>query len=46
MKALDLDILKHLRPDYVSYDPAHPDDRAAFQWDDSRFVEILKPDGN
>ena len=46
MKKLDLDILKHLRPDYVPYDPAHPDDRAAFQWDDSRFVEILKPDGN
>ena len=46
MKKLDLDILKSLRADYVPYDPAHPDDRAAFQWDDSRFVEVLKPDGN
>ena len=46
MKKLDLDILKSLRTDYVPYDPAHPDDRAAFEWDDSRFVEILKPDGN
>jgi hypothetical protein len=35
-----------LRTDYVPYDPAHPDDRAAFEWDDSRFVEILKLDGN
>lgn len=46
MRALDLDLLRHLRPDYTPYDPAHPDSRAAFQWDDSRFVEIEKPDGN
>lgn len=46
MKDLNLDILQHLRPDYTPYDPAHPDDSSTFLWDDSRFVETLKPDGN
>ena len=46
MKGLELDLLRHLRTDYVPYDPAAPDRRDAFVWDDSRFVEITKPDGN
>lgn len=46
MKALDIELLHHLRPDYIPYSPAHPDERSAFVWDDSRFVEIAKPDGN
>ena len=46
MKILNLDLLRHLRSDYMPYDPSLPDRRAAFQWDDSRFVEIEKPDGN
>ncbi len=46
MKALELDLLRHLRSDYIPYDPSLPDNRATFQWDDSRFVEIEKPDGN
>ena len=29
-----------------AYDPAAPDDPAAFHWDDCPFVEIEKPDGN
>jgi hypothetical protein len=46
MKTLELDLLRHLRPDYVPYNPATPDRRDTFVWDDSRFVELTKPDGN
>ena len=46
IRELNLDLMLHLRPDYTSYDPALPDDRNAFVWDESRFVEIEKPDGN
>ena len=46
MKTLELDLLRHLRPDYVPYNPATPDHRDTFVWDDSRFVELTKPDGN
>ncbi len=46
MKTLELPIVEYLRPDYKAYSPAIPDDRNAFQWNDSPFVEIEKPDGN
>lgn len=46
MKAIDIELLRHLRTDYTPYNPAHPDERSTFMWDDSRFVEIVKPDGN
>lgn len=46
MKKLKLPIVNYLRDDYVAYDPAHPDDRDHFKWNDSPFTEIQKPDGN
>ncbi len=46
MKKLKLPIVNYLRADYVAYDPAHPDDREHFKWNDSPFTEIQKPDGN
>lgn len=46
MKGLNLELLHHLRPDYIPYDPTQPDSKELFVWDESRFVEIIKPDGN
>ena len=46
MKQLNLPILNNLRPDYTSFDPAHPDDFRTFHWNDSPFFEAEKPDGN
>lgn len=46
MKILNLPIIKHLREDYVPFNPAQPDDWNNFQWYDSPFTEIEKPDGN
>lgn len=46
MKKLDLPLLDHLREGYTAYDPAQPDDWAAFKWNDSPFTEVEKPDGN
>ena len=46
MKQLHLPLADHLRPDYVDYDPAHPDDPTTFHWDESTFFEVEKPDGN
>lgn len=46
MKKLNLPIIQHLREDYVTYNPAQPDDWNTFQWYDSPFTETEKPDGN
>lgn len=46
MRALDLPIARYLRPDYVPYDPARPDDPDAFIWTQSKRVDLIKPDGN
>ncbi len=46
MKQLNLPILSDLRSDYVTFDPAHPDDVNSFHWNDSPFFEAEKPDGN
>jgi hypothetical protein len=36
----------HIKADFGSFDPAHPDSFETFHWNDSPFVEIEKPDGN
>ena len=46
MKEAGLPLVSALRNDYTAFDPAHPDDLAAFVWTPSTFVEIEKPDGN
>ena len=46
IKKLNLPIIQYLREDYITYSPAQPDDWNNFQWYDSPFTEIEKPDGN
>lgn len=46
IKKLNLPIIQYLREDYINYNPAQPDDWNNFQWYDSPFTEIEKPDGN
>lgn len=46
MHQLQLPVLQYLRPDYQSFDPAHPDPIPDFHWINSPFYEGLKPDGN
>lgn len=46
IKKLDLHLKETIRPDYKSFDPAHPDNIESFHWDLSPFIEIEKPDGN
>lgn len=46
MKALDLPVLKFLKPDFKDLDPANPEDRKTFHWSDSPFIDTVKPDGN
>ena len=46
IKKLNLPIIQYLREDYITYNPAQPDDWNNFQWYDSPFTEIEKPDGN
>jgi lysophospholipase L1-like esterase len=46
MKTLNLSIIKDLRKDVVSYDPAKPDNFDKFVWFPSSFIEVEKPDGN
>ncbi len=41
-----LPIVKYLRQDWKTYDPAHPDDRETFVWNLSPFTEVEKPAGN
>lgn len=45
MKKAIPELTKHLK-NGSAYDPAHPDDVNAFQWNDSPFTELDKPDGN
>jgi lysophospholipase L1-like esterase len=40
------DITKYLRTEYKAFNPAKPDDRNNFHWNDSPFTELEKPDGN
>ena len=46
MQRLDLPFMKGLRPDWTGYDPAVPDDPAAFRWYDAKVKDVRKPDGN
>ena len=46
MQRLNLPFLKGLRPDWLGYDPASPDDPAAFRWYDAKVKDMKKPDGN
>lgn len=46
MRQLRLPFISALRPEYVPFDPAHPDAFSTFHWNDSPFFEAEKPDGN
>ena len=46
LQRLGLPLAEHISSEYAPYDPARPDDPAAFHWSDSPFFEALKPDGN
>ncbi|EKU91379.1 rhamnogalacturonan acetylesterase [Bacteroides oleiciplenus] len=46
MKKAELPFVKFLRTDYEGYNPAQPDARESFKWNDCPFTEIEKPDGN
>lgn len=46
MKQLRLPLVEHLLTDWKDYDPAAPDDAAAFLWYDAAVKDVAKPDGN
>ena len=46
MKKVNLPLIKYIRSDYKGFNPANPDARSSFKWNDSPFTEIEKPDGN
>lgn len=46
MKAANLPLIQYLRDDYQTYTPTQPDAFDSFNWNDSPFIEVQKPDGN
>ena len=46
MKQLQLPVIKYLRPEWLDFDPAYPDDWQTFKWAPSPMKDIVKPDGN
>lgn len=40
------ELYKHVRPEYQTFDPAHPDSPDEFHWVPSEKIDIIKPDGN
>ena len=46
MKELRLPPVDHLRDDYTPFSPSSPDDWRTFHWNDTPFIDIVKPDGN
>jgi lysophospholipase L1-like esterase len=42
----DIALKQYIRSDFKGYDPAKPDKREEFKWNDSPFTEVEKPDGN
>lgn len=40
------ELRQHIRPEYVPFDPAQPDNWKTFHWVDSEKVDMVKPDGN
>ena len=46
LKKLNVPFINELRPDWVDFDPAKPDDWKAFSVPMTKTFEIAKPDGN
>jgi len=47
LREQNVGFVKCLRPEFpTDYSPAHPDDVEAFHWNDSKHVDLVKPDGN
>lgn len=46
MKQLNLPFMKHLRSDFVDYNPSHPDSWEEFKWAPAKNADLVKPDGN
>ncbi len=46
LKEMDSPLARHLRPEWQDFNPAQPDDAAAFVWHMSSGSNITKPDGN
>lgn len=46
MKQLNLPFMKHLRSDFVDYNPSHPDNWEEFKWAPAKNADLVKPDGN
>lgn len=46
MKQLNLPFMKHLRSDFVDYNPSQPDNWEEFKWAPAKNANLVKPDGN
>lgn len=46
MKQVCPSLVRHLRPEWTDFDPAHPDSFANFVWYPCPLQDIVKPDGN
>ncbi len=46
LQKIESPLTGYIRSDFTGFDPAKPDDRDAFKWNESPFTEIEKPDGN
>lgn len=46
MKQLNLPFTKHLRSDFVDYNPSQPDNWEEFKWAPAKNADLVKPDGN
>ena len=46
IRQLNLPVAVHIVPEYQDFDPSQPDDPNQFHWNDSPFIEVVKPDGN
>lgn len=47
LREQNIGFTRYLRPEFpTDYSPAHPDDVDAFHWNDSKHVDLVKPDGN
>ena len=46
MKQLNLPFMKHLRSDFVYYNPSQPDSWEEFKWAPAKNADLVKPDGN
>ena len=46
MKKLNMPFMKHLRSDFVDYNPNQPDNWEEFKWAPAKNADLVKPDGN